>query len=152
MANARIAALVVAFFSSTLVCQEPQKIHLTLRVTDQTGAVVSGARIKVDPISAASPDAAIADKNGEAGLDIPAGTHLFLIMQPGFSNWTRTIDVQSNLQSIEVVLDVAGTMDPVVISWQPNVQVEQSLLSEFIPLQPLLNLEPLPALRPRRRW
>src|ERR1700679_299871 len=93
------------FLSAALASQQTPQIHLTVRVTDQIGAVVSGARIKVDPFSAASPDTAITDKNGEAGLDIPVGIHLFLIIHPGFYNWTKTIDLQSaSNQSIVAVL------------------------------------------------
>lgn len=152
MANARIAALSLALLSASLAGQESSKIQVKVKVFDATGALVSGADIKADSSKNGPSEIAKANDKGEAILELSVGEHDLSISCPGFFTWTKTVDVQSSLQSIEVVLDVAGTMDPVVITWSPDVQAEQSLIAEFIPLRPLINLEPLPTLRRKRRW
>ena len=120
-------------------------------VKDQTGAVVPGARIEVDPSLPTPGPVLNADSNGRALIDLPGGDHVFSISAPGFRRWTHLFEVSGTSgRLIEAVLHVAPICDPVVVA----VFDEDIPLGIpdpiFLPLQPLMNLDPLPS-RPAKK-
>src|SRR5580698_3882825 len=53
MAAARVAAACLAAFLPVAGAQQTSQTHLTIQVTDRTGAVVPGAQVRIDPSSPA---------------------------------------------------------------------------------------------------
>jgi hypothetical protein len=160
MACVRIAAVVIALLLSVelsaveLSAQPAPRGNVTIQVTDTTGAVIPGARIEVDPSPSKPGSVFETDSQGRAALDLPKGAHVLSITFLGFKRWTRQIDVQGGVsQIVDAKLEVAGTDDPIyVFNWAPYEFSVSSPEPVFLPLQPLLNLDPLPVRKAKRHW
>jgi Carboxypeptidase regulatory-like domain len=158
MAAARIAAVAVALLavalpSVQLSAQPTPQGTLTIQVTDITGAVIPGARLEIDPSPSKPESALTTDNQGRVALDLPGGAHKLSVSAPGFNYWTREIDVQSGGgQLVTAKLDIAEAESggPIFAS-QPDVPLGAPE-PVFIPLQPLLNLDPLPSRQAKKRW
>jgi hypothetical protein len=153
VACAPIVAVFVALLSAELSAQPTTQGNLTIQVTDITGAVIPGARIEIDP-SASKPGPVLkTDSQGQAVLGLPVGAHTLSITAPGFEKWLRKIEVQSgSRQMLTAKLNIG-----MVVSGPPIVELLPDLPLAFpepifLPLQPLLNLEPLPSRHARKRW
>jgi hypothetical protein len=128
---------------------------LTVIVSDQTGARLSGAKI----IATRRPDGdsilVPADASGEAVLRLEQGLYDLRIEAKGFSSWVETgVDVTRQLQK-SVVLRVSN---PVYwgpwVETMPLVPLETSYIEALIPLEPIQQL-PLTATKlqgNKRHW
>jgi hypothetical protein len=154
MACVRIAAVVIAVLLSVELSAQPgPQGNVTVRVTDITGAAIPGARIEIDPWPSKSGSVLTTDSQGRAVLDLPAGVHVLSITFPAFKQWTRQIDVRGGAgQTVAAKLDVGGTNDPEVTSETPFDFPLGEPEQVFIPLRPLLNFDPLPLRKAKRRW
>ena len=151
MLIARNAAITLALLSATLVAQQAPTAHLTIKVTDRTGAVIPGARIQIDRTSWQSKIAATTDPNGQASIDLPQGNHAIAISAQGFETSTRQFDVQQGSgQSIVAVLEIGQVSGPPIVAPWPDFPLERPPFTTFIPLRPLQNLAPLPAVKASR--
>jgi hypothetical protein len=163
MAAARIAAV---FLTTTLpmVCaqqssrtQAPQA-QVTIQAIDETGAFIAGARIQVDPAPSPLQSTFIADGQGQAAVDLPAGIFTLSIAAPGFRKRIRQIDVPDPPinQTITAGLDIDPTpLGPAYFGFQPDIDLlrppDPAPLAYFeIALlgRPFEHLSPLP----RKRW
>ncbi|MGO9797744.1 MAG: carboxypeptidase-like regulatory domain-containing protein [Terracidiphilus sp.] len=155
MACIRIAVVVISLFLSfELSAQPAPQGNVTVQVTDRSGALVPGARIEID-LSASSPNCiSKTDSQGRARFDLPTGAHTLSIAARGFKTWTRQIDVQSGTsQPIMATMEVAGSDDPIlVVNWAPYELSVSSPEPICLPVQPLLNLDPLPTHKAKRHW
>jgi hypothetical protein len=154
MAAGRIAAVLLAASLLTVAgAQQSSQTHLTVQVTDMTGALVPGARIKIDPTLPSDKSSLVTDSQGRATLDLPPGSYTLSITFTGFKEWTRQVEVQrGSVQVLPATLEVAPTpCDPCgVFVWVPDIPVE-SPEPAFLPLQPISNLAPLPSHSPKKR-
>ncbi|MGA2571969.1 MAG: carboxypeptidase-like regulatory domain-containing protein [Terracidiphilus sp.] len=132
---------------------QPAQGRIAVRVAGVTGAVVPGARIEVDPSLTMPGPILKTDSRGYASFDLPEGIHTFTITEPGFYPWTHQINVPNKAgRTIEAVLQVAPICDGVTVTIQPPdipFGVPPPIL---LPLQPLLNFDPLPPQRVKTRW
>jgi hypothetical protein len=152
MAAARIAAVFVALVCIELSAQPATQASVTIQVTDTSGAVIPGARVEIDP-SPSKPESALTTDNlGQAILDLPAGAYSLSISAPGFNKTILKIDVKGGaIQSIMAALKILSYSGPTVVVEGPETPMEAPE-PVFIPLQPLLNLGPLPLKNVKRRW
>lgn len=134
------------------LAQQPPQGHLTIKVTDQTGAVISGTQIGIlSPPSMAKPVLAVTDANGEVAVDLPPGHYKITGVAQGFRRWVQPVDVKSESnQSVAVTAVVANDGCGVCVTVQePEIPLEPNDSSIAIPLEPVRNLI-LPA-RPYRK-
>jgi hypothetical protein len=147
---ARVAALVVLSWSFAFAVQSTAQVHLKIQVSDQSGAVVPGAQVKVY----ASPNgsiliASITDAGGEASLGLSPGTYTLGVAAPGFQQYRQgNIQVMDGLsRTVKIVLTVASSGCGICVTpeW-PLIQVESDFAERSIPLE---HLDTLP-LKPQR--
>jgi len=108
----------VAFLASALPAQQGTTTNVTIRVTDQTGAVVPHAQIRFAPAPDPVPPNLETDDHGERGIDLRAGSYALSVSRLGFITYNRHIDVKipggdsPSAQFIPVVLYVGHTDGP----------------------------------------
>jgi hypothetical protein len=107
MAVARIAAIALALYCSTLRSQQAEPVHFLIKVTDSTGAVIPGARIEIDHSPGGAEVAATADREGKAVLNLLPGPHDLMITSRLFERWAKHIVVgDAPGQDILAVMEV----------------------------------------------
>jgi hypothetical protein len=144
MAVARLAAVVLAILTTTLVAQRPQLIPLTIKVT--AGPVFSGILIEPVQISI-SPDKATAtaepNRQGEAFLELEPGKYVITVSSPNYKLWTKQIDLQNlsgRVVTVEMEIDchARGVIcDDVSVTTESGIPVERIPLTTQLPLQVL---------------
>ena len=141
MAAARLAALVLAVLFTTLEAQQARQVTVSLKVADQAGAVISGARIEIDPSTGKAEAEVTTDSNGEAVLNLSPGIHVITVTSRGFYKWAQQIEMQDDPgQAFSIKMDVdCGHMicDPLVISADPEIPLDHPSLNVYLPLDPL---------------
>lgn len=146
MANARIAAALLVL-PAILAAQPVPASHITVKVTDITGAFIAGARIEIDPQPSKTTMAATTDRNGDAFLDVLPGSHVVRVSARIFVTLSETIELQKGIdETVTAVLEVA-TGDPVIIdaSIEPDLRIPLDPPTMLIPLQTQQVLTTLPA-------
>ncbi|MGA9981717.1 MAG: carboxypeptidase regulatory-like domain-containing protein [Candidatus Sulfotelmatobacter sp.] len=102
-------SLSVALLISTLaLAQQSAAVHVTIVVTDTSGASVAHAQIGLT--SAPIPDAQRkTDNKGELALDLEPGGYELFVSSPGFKQFVTKIDVSAakQQQTVPVTLEVA---------------------------------------------
>jgi uncharacterized membrane protein len=147
-----IAAVFLAVVLPVASAQQSSPTQLTIQVKDETGWFVPGARIAIDPSPIASGSVLMADSQGQAILDLPAGSYTLSIAASGFKKWGRQIDMQSRSgQRIRATLEIAEPDSPTVIAFSRDIPLE-SPEPVYLSLQPESSSAPLPHHRARRRW
>jgi hypothetical protein len=139
---ARIAVVGVVVCALQLCAQQVPQGHLTIRVTDVTGAVVPGARVTIDPARVDCNSDLRTDNQGEFTCNLDAGSHTISVVSPGFKKWTSQINIQGDTdQRLAVTLDISGLASgPIVtVEWFPTEPV-LSPEPVFIPSLPLATL------------
>lgn len=131
----------------------PEPGRLSIHVTDRTGAFVPGACIEVDSPLPAPESLLETDGQGQASLELPAGSYKLSIAARAFAEWNKQIDVQGGQgQTIRATLEVAPFGGPVVVAnFLPDLPLG-SPEQVFLPFQSAENLAPLPSRRAKRRW
>ncbi|MGA9062954.1 MAG: carboxypeptidase-like regulatory domain-containing protein [Terracidiphilus sp.] len=74
-------------------------------MADQTGAVVPGAPVLVDPSPTGPQSKFKTGGSGEIAFDFPVGSHIVSIALLGFETWTTRIEVtNASSQTVAAVL------------------------------------------------
>jgi hypothetical protein len=110
--NLRIGLLCGVLFMPALLAQQTTTTPVTIRVTDQTGAVIPHAQIRLVPAPDPAPLKLETDDHGEVAIYLRAGAYTLSVLVQGFKTDSRKIDVKipggqvSASQFVQVVLDV----------------------------------------------
>jgi Zn-dependent M28 family amino/carboxypeptidase len=107
------SSLLPAFVLLMLICpslsaqQTTSTASVTIGVTDQTGAVVPQAQIKISPLPATALGNLVTDQYGKFSIDLVPGNYDLSVTGRGFMRWTQTVQVRvAPSQTIDVVLKV----------------------------------------------
>jgi hypothetical protein len=89
---------------------------VSIRVIDETGAVIPHAAIRVVPSPDPAPAEMETDQTGQFALNLKAGGYALFVKAPGFKAATTHIDVQGTkeVQIVPVRLEVVMVSGPVV--------------------------------------
>jgi hypothetical protein len=153
MAAPRIAAVLLAVLCAELSAQSAPQGSLTIQVSDRTGAVIPGARIEIDPSFSKPGILFSTNSQGQSTLDLSEGSHVLSVTAQGFKKWMRSINVQSGSSRMVLAkLEVGEVISPTVADNHPlDIPLGQPEPA-FLPLQPLLNLDPLSLKGAKRPW
>ncbi len=83
----------VALAAVALYAQGPPTTPVTIRVSDQTGAVIAHAQIKLAPSSEETARKLETDDHGQVGLNLKAGGYALSVSAQGFKTWSERIFV-----------------------------------------------------------
>jgi len=146
MAAVRTAAVFLLALAPVIRAQQNPKSIVAIQVTDTTGAVIPGAQIEVDPSPSQPGPTVKTDSEGQAVIDLSAGTHTLSIAAPGFKKWVLGLDVRgAPSQKVAVQLQIADIGGPTLVEQLPDLSVSLGVPEPvFIEPRPLLILEPLP--------
>jgi hypothetical protein len=143
--------LVVGFgiflFAATAFCQSDRGT-ITGTVTDSTGAVLSGAELKLRNVETGAlyPGATSATGNYTLG-QLPAGQYEMSVEVPGFKTYVRrglTVDVAQTYR-VDVALEVGSRAESVTVTEAaPLVKTDSGELSHNITVNALDDLPVLP--------
>jgi hypothetical protein len=154
MAPARIAVIALAFCACAVLAQQPAKGTLTVVVTDQMGAWISGARITATETQTGAHFEAIADGNGQAVLQIYQGSYELTVRSKGFTSWEKKeIKVNAETQRT-ATLNILHDGCPIFVETPdiPLAPERQALVAE-IPLFPMQQfVPPSKPLRHKAHW
>jgi hypothetical protein len=155
MVAARIAVVLVAALLPFAGAQLPQQTEITIQVTDVTGAVIPAARIQIDPAPSPLQSTFIADSQGEAAVDLPAGIFTLSIVAPGFKRRVRQINMQEppTNRTITQALDIDPTpLGPVSFSFQIDIDLLRPPDPAPLPSIEIALLGPHLSPLPRMHW
>ena len=154
--------IAVAFVSLNAVfAQQTPKTHVTVQVTDVSGARVPRATVEVTPSAIAQTLRFEADWKGEAGFELPPGGYRLLVKSQGFCPYKQSFSFQNHAnQLIEAKLQIDSCPGPcgghcIEIQSDPieedtvMINTESYVLTDAITLRPLKTM-PLTA-RPTRK-
>jgi hypothetical protein len=152
MTAGHIAAVFVALLCVELSAQPAPQGNVTIQVTDITGAVIPGASIEIDHSTSNSRPIQETDRQGKAVLVLPIGIHTLSTTFPAFRRQTQQIDVRGgNNPPVVVALEVASG-DFVTVEATSDMPPSDSPVTVFLPLEPVLNFNPLPLKSGKRHW
>jgi hypothetical protein len=88
--------------------------RVIIKVADQSGAGIAGARVRVVPAPDAAAVATETDKNGELQLNLKVGGHGIFVCAQGFKSFVEHIEVRSGAEAqvIPAELRVADMFSP----------------------------------------
>jgi hypothetical protein len=113
----RVAAVVVFSCFFVLAVQASTQVHLKIQITDQAGAVIPGAQVKVYASSNSSVSvSSTADAVGSTALDLSPGTYTFTVAARVFQQYRNDHMVVGDGadQTVKIVLTVSPLpIDPV---------------------------------------
>jgi hypothetical protein len=118
------AVLALAFFSPLFVnAQEQQKktdnkAVIRGTVTDQTGAVITGAKVTLSSASGAKQETQTDSKGGYAFSGLEAGTYTLVVTAPNFAE--KTLDNIALTAGLELTID--ASLDPASSKTEVNVE------------------------------
>ena len=98
--------------------QKPATAHVAISATDSTGALISGARVKIIPVLENPPSIMETGQDGRLTLDLKLGGYALFVSEPGFKIEVRHIEVRQSAeeQVFPVVLKIGDTGSPIVVS------------------------------------
>jgi hypothetical protein len=115
--------------------QEPKKaaVGVVIRVTDQTGARVAGAGVRVAPVAEGGPGRMETDAKGELALQLRPGGYAVVVLDSGFETLATHLDVKggTETQVFPLVLQVAKPGGPVMVLAKPEKDVLELLVAPF---------------------
>lgn len=153
MTAARLVAIALITLGTGLSAQQSPPVHLAIRVTDQTGAVIPGAKIQIDaPIDRFHP-AATTDAAGKAAIELSLGRHVVNVGAQGFMTSTQNIDPRDYTdRPLTVTLVVEAYSGPVVVVDEyMDPPIEHAAIDSNIPLHELPQLDLRRAAKPIHR-
>jgi hypothetical protein len=107
--------------------QEAKKapVGVEIRVTDQTGARVAGAGVRVAPVAEGGPGKMETDAKGELALQLRPGGYAVVVLGAGFEMLATHLDVKGGeeAQVFPLVLQVAKPGGPVTVLAKPEKDV-----------------------------
>lgn len=150
MAAARIAAVALALFSGTALSQQPERVSLTVRVTDQSGALIPGAHVTATKADSGLRSEAIADPagptTGQATLNLEPGIYTLRVHARAFKYLEeKNIELRSATRRT-YALPIDDIHLPCTLPCEPilflEIPAEHPQLSAQLPLLPLQQLTP----------
>lgn len=122
--------LLILLVTGTTLCRAqvptPQS-SLRGKVLDANRAAVAGANIVVETKGRAAHFSTVTDRNGEFSLELELGEYIVRVVADGFSEASQTVSVgQTRNASLEVVLQVAGTVSSVTVVATGDYQTEST--------------------------
>lgn len=117
MRMTKLSALGLLFLSFSLPAQQAATVPVTIVATDQTGAGVAHAQMRVVPAPNPTPKMETDDK-GRLALGLKPGGYALFVRMPGFKMVATHFDVRAaqEAQTIPVVLEIAPNGGPVTVS------------------------------------
>jgi hypothetical protein len=113
-----------------LPAQGENTTTVSIRVADQSGAVVAHAKIRLAPLPKSAPAILETNERGELTLPLKVGSYALFVELPGFKTNVSHVEVEAakTVQTVPVVLQIGPTGSPMV--WADSAK-EQLLLSAF---------------------
>lgn len=169
MAAACIAAVLPVVLAATLTAQNASMGRVVVTVVDPTAAVIPGAHIGIIRLPSGAPNdgdwlhyayhaseqaSADTDGSGEATVGLAKGSYAVAVSAKGFNRYLERIEIRDETsQMVRATLRVGDSCPPLpcLVEVRENaVPLERdSLLTIFIPLEPLQTMTPPPV---RVRW
>ena len=115
-----VGLICIALFAPlVLPAQQSASTSLTVRVSDQTGAGVAHAQIRLLPTPDKAPAKLETDDQGRFSISLKPGGYALLVSAQGFKEGSQCIDVGANQgqtsQVVGVVLKVGDVSSPIPI-------------------------------------
>jgi len=113
-----LCALVLA--GSVLPAQQTTTTPVMIRVSDQTGAVIQHAQIRLVPTPDPAPPKLETDDHGQLSINLKVGGYALSVSAPGFKTWSERIvvtlpEIKDASQIFPVALQVGEVRGPHVI-------------------------------------
>jgi vitamin B12 transporter len=123
--TARHVALVAFLICFLAASASAQTLSVSGRVSDSQGGAVNAAAVVTLTIPGApSPRTTRTDADGTFSIaGLPSGSYVLQIEAPGFQRWAQSVTVISGAQPINVVLQIAGLTESVVVA-APRLEEE----------------------------
>jgi hypothetical protein len=156
MAAARIAAIALLLISCTALSQKRAMSSITVTITDQTGAVIPGARVWASKEASSSRLEATANASGLAILNLEPGRYGLRVQARAFKTWGEDyVEVETDLRRT-VTLAIADDRPlPCTLpcEFEFQIPVEHLQLASEVPLIPMQQLAvPSKRLRSKSHW
>jgi hypothetical protein len=123
----------------------PQPGHLGFHVTDQTGAPIPNAAVRVRTVGSLSASFPRTDGQGNAAIEVAPGVYDLLVAAKGFKEWSQEVIVAAGSHlSFSIFLNVSELLqdDPGgLIADALPVEVDRNLPDVQIPLLPVKSLQ-----------
>lgn len=155
MAAACIAVLLIATLAAVSAAQQ-HPVHLPVTIVDPAGAFIPNAQVELlTPADAVSERFAV-NSRGEAVVEEKQNYTTLRVQAPGFES-TTIGDLPALIRSgkpIRVVLQIPNPCSgscPVIIVIPPQLPYQLVAIPDLLALQPVQNLDTLPAHRFKRR-
>ena len=95
MGVARIAAMLLAISSATLLSQQITKARIDFSVTDEAGRKMPQADIFIDAEPDSSRSHVVADAEGRALVELETGRHVLYVAAKGFVTFGKQVDLKA---------------------------------------------------------
>jgi hypothetical protein len=128
-------ALLLAMRSEHLfAAQESAPVPITFWVTDQSGAAIPHAQMKLIIMPANVPSELETNDNGKLSLSLESGFYRVSVNSLGFSPFTKQIEVRdTKAQIFQLTLDVSRGGGPVVMGCpDPSLQISAPSLHTLL--------------------
>jgi hypothetical protein len=140
----RIGSFCILLFPLAVTAQHAATVPVAIRVTDQIGAVIAHAQVRLSPSPENVSSKPETDVNGRLLLQLKPGGYSLSVSATGFKTWAEnivvsaTVDPANSTQAIPIVLqvpDVGGVIvyaaDSLVLSAEPDHTIATLSLAEF---------------------
>jgi hypothetical protein len=145
---AAIQTFTALIVSATAIASLGAQVPFSVKVADQTGAVVPSATVRIESSSSRSALEFKTNSQGESATTLSVGTYIVSVRCPGLMTWKSTIDLRS-AQTVTVVLRVGPSGSPTVLRYS-GPETERQLLQISIPLESLRTIE-IPGISTRKQ-
>ena len=127
-----------------LRAQAVSNATVTGRVTDQEGAVLSGAHIKIFGVDTGTAHDVVSNENGLYTVpNLPIGAYTLQVVAPGFQTYEQTglvLRVNDNVQ-VNVIMKVGQLVEKVEVQANASmVQTQQNTISQVIDQRRIVEL------------
>lgn len=142
MKSGRIAVVLLAGCMCATQAQQPSRVSLIVKVTDQTGAIIPSAGVRATSISTGTMYDHAVNSDGSVSLELPGGTYDLRVQAPGWqrSDW-KNIEVRRTEEKTVILIPGQPACSiPCNFVFYPSIPVEPSEVSAAVPLSPLVLL------------
>jgi hypothetical protein len=120
--NVNVGLILAALFAPfAVLAQQSATTPVIIRVSDQSGAAVAHAQIRLVPSPDQVPGKLETDDHGQCAINLRAGGYALAVSAQGFKNWAESIYIAtaggepSSSQIVPVVLQVGAISSPTPI-------------------------------------
>jgi hypothetical protein len=146
-----IAAVIIVLLPAGLASGQTRKRPIQIKVVDQTGAAIAGAKVKIDQGEGRAALFLETDENGSAIANLSPHSHALLVSPPGFRTWIASDQVFPN-QIFTVTLELGEVHSPPTVEMDTfALSTEGINLATQISTMELEALTNLPAVAPTNR-